>query len=85
MAAQSPLTGVVLVDCAKANAKDGLAIAATQCGYGDDIEGFQNALKSACDEMGVTLDDLSDLISESKQPWPTQVGLEAAPDSPSEI
>lgn len=83
MAAQSPLTGVVLVDCAKANAKAGVATAATQCGYGGDTEGFKAALKLACDEMGVTLDDLSDLINEDKQGWSTQIGLEAAPDSPS--
>lgn len=85
MAAESPLTGPVLVDCAKANAKSGLSIAATRCGYGDDVQGFQAALKSACDEMGVTLDDLSDLIDEDKQAWSTQIGLEAAPDTLSEI
>jgi hypothetical protein len=85
MAAQSPLTGVVLVDCAKANAKSGSAIAATQCGYGDDIQGFRAALQSACDEMGVTFDDLSDLINEDKQSWPTQIGFEAASNTLSEI
>lgn len=85
MAAQSPLTGAVLVDCAKANAKSGPAIAATRCGYGDDVQGFRAALQSACDEMGVTFDDLSDLINENKQSWSTQIGFEVAPDTPSEL
>jgi hypothetical protein len=60
----SPLSGVVLVDCAKANAKQGAAIAARQCGYGDDIQAFRTSLKQACLEMGIEIDTLSDLLTD---------------------
>ncbi|MBE7383856.1 MAG: hypothetical protein F6J95_020875 [Leptolyngbya sp. SIO1E4] len=85
MAASSPLTGVVLVDCAKANAKSGPAIAARQCGYGDDVEAFQTALKSACTDMGIAIDDLSELISQEQQAWSVKDGMEVAPDSPGDL
>lgn len=41
MASETPLTGVFLVDCARANAERGLAIATKQCGYGNDTESFK--------------------------------------------
>lgn len=69
-----------MVDCAKANAKSGPAIAAKQCGYGDDIAAFRAALQTACDEMGVEADSLLDLLNEDNQSWSAQIGYEAAPD-----
>lgn len=81
MASLSPLTGVVLVDCARANAKEGVAIAAERCGYGSDAAGFQSALKSACDEMNVTVDDLSDLLESEQAQGQRPVGTEVSPDS----
>lgn len=85
MAAQSPLTGVVLVDCAKANAKNGLETAANQCGYGTDVQAFQAALKKACEEIGVEASSLSDLIDENQQSWSTQIGYEAIHDTSTQI
>ena len=85
MTSSSPLTGVILVDCAKANAKSGLAIATEQCGYGDDTAAFQSALQSACADMGVTIDDLSELLAEQVSPQVQKKGMTIAPDSPKDI
>jgi hypothetical protein len=83
MAASSPLKGMELVDCAKANAKQGLQTAATQCGYGNDLDGFSHALQKACAHMGIEIEGLSDLNA------PPQIsslqGEIIAPDSPSEL
>ncbi|MGB3765159.1 MAG: hypothetical protein WA947_01265 [Phormidesmis sp.] len=64
MAANQPLTGIALVDCAKANAQQGVQEAAKLCGYGDNISDFQSALKQAGEDMGVKLDELDDLITD---------------------
>lgn len=63
MASQTPLHGVELVSCAKANAKYGKISAAEQCGYGSNIEAFEASLKQACDEAGLTINQLSDLLT----------------------
>lgn len=68
MANASPLTGTVLVNCARANAKRGLAIAAERCGYGTDTEVFERSLIEACDEMGVSIDELAELIPQRQIP-----------------
>ena len=65
MVASKRLTGVVLVDCAKANSAQGLKVAAEQCGYGEDTRAFLEALKTAGDEMGVEIEELKDLQTES--------------------
>ncbi len=64
MAAKQPLTGIELVDCAKANAPQGVQEAAKLCGYGDHISDFQSALKKAGEDMGVQLNELNDLITD---------------------
>ena len=84
MASETPLIGVVLVDCARANAERGLAIATKQCGYGDDTESFQAALKSACSDMGVDIEGLSDLLESTQQPTRT-IGIEIAPKTQSDL
>jgi hypothetical protein len=63
MASSTPLKGLELVDCAKANAKQGIETAAELCGYGDDLRTFSQQLKQACEDMGVTFNELSDLIT----------------------
>lgn len=85
MASSSPLTGVILVDCARANASAGVAIAAERCGYGSDTVGFQSALKSACSEMNVTIEGLSDLDDEPSAQRYSESGIEVAPDTPSDL
>ncbi len=84
MAASQPLTGIALIDCAKANAQQGPEEAARLCGYGSDISGFQSALSKAGDDMGVSLDGLDDLITDQFMVKRTQ-GLEVAPDSPQNL
>lgn len=85
MGSSSPLTGVILVDCARANASRGLAIAAQQCGYGDDTAKFQAALTAACREMNVSPRDFSDLVSDELSQWKPEPGIEIAPDSLNEL
>ena len=64
MAANQPLTGIALIDCAKANAPQGVEEAARLCGYSNNISDFQSALKKAGEDMGVQLDDIQDLITD---------------------
>lgn len=84
MAANQPLTGIALIDCAKANATQGVEEAARLCGYGSKIDTFRSALAKAGDDMGVTLDGLDDLITDQFMVKRTQ-GLEVAPDSPQNL
>jgi len=81
MAASQPLKGIALIDCAKANAPQGAEVAAKLCGYGTDISSFQSALSQAGEDMGVSLDDIKDLITDQYVVQRTQ-GLEVAPDGP---
>lgn len=84
MAAKQPLTGIELIDCAKANAPQGLEEAAKLCGYGDRTTDFQSAVHQAGEEMGVALDDLEDLITDQfvakRNP-----GMSIAPESTSDL
>lgn len=84
MSQAKPLTDLELIDCAKANAKQGVANAAKLSGYGDDVDQFMDALQSACQRIGVNIDSLSDLITEQQQMRQIP-GLEIAPDSESNL
>ncbi|WP_416674218.1 hypothetical protein [Egbenema bharatensis] len=84
MSASKPLKGIELVDCAKANARQGVEVAAELCGYGQDIISFQQELQQACQGMGVEISELSDLITE-QQTVRQRGGVEIAPDSPSSL
>jgi hypothetical protein len=84
MATSKQLQGIELVDCAKANAKQGIAVATRLCGYGEDTTVFQQELKQACQQMGVEISDLSDLITE-QQIVVQNGGLEISPETPSEL
>lgn len=61
MDVQTPLKGSELVDCARVNAKFGVAQAAYYCGYGDRADVFQQELELACHHMGLHLDTLGEL------------------------
>jgi len=67
MASPTPLKGLELVDCAKANAKQGIETA---------------ELKQACDGMGVKITELSDLITDQDNLIKTE-GEIVAPESES--
>jgi peptide deformylase len=83
MTSSTPLKGVILVDCAKANAKYGIGTAAEQCGYGKDIVAFETALKTACENMGISLKEFTDLSPDSEQQRPS--GIEVAPDTNADL
>lgn len=84
MAASNPLTGTELIDCARANVKQGLETAATQCGYGNNLESFQQELKQACREIGIEIETLGDLMTEQEY-LPRDRGVDIAPDTPSSL
>lgn len=84
MASSKPLTGIELIDCAKANAPQGIATAAQLCGYGSDFHTFDRELKLACQNIGVQFQELSDLITD-QQMMQSGMGIEVAPDTPSEL
>lgn len=84
MASSQPLQGIDLVDCAKANAMQGIATAAQLCGYGSDLNSFEQQLQRACQDIGVEIQELSDLIT-PQQMVKQGLGIEIAPDTPSEL
>lgn len=84
MAASTPLQGNELVDCARANAKQGIETAAELCGYGRDLNTFRAALAQACQDMRVEFHELSDLIKDERMPL-NLGGEVVAPDSDSEL
>ncbi len=84
MASPTPLQGLELVDCARANAKQGIETAAELCGYGDDLNTFSQELKQACDQMGVKITELTDLITDQDKLIRTE-GEIVAPDSETEL
>jgi hypothetical protein len=79
MASSAPLTGAELIDCARANGKEGIAIASQRCGYGDDLSAFEQALHQAGEHIGVTIHHFEDLLEPPKDP--RDEGIEVAPDS----
>lgn len=84
MASSAPLKGIELIDCAKANAKQGVETAAQLCGYGDQFQTFRDELQSACRDIGVEISELNDLVTD-QQTVLQQGGIEVAPDTPSEL
>ncbi len=82
MAATTPLQGIDLIDCAKANAEQGTAIAAERCGYGTDENRFLSELKQAAAGIGVEVNRLEDLVTDTKRSIETP-GLDIGPESPS--
>ena len=85
MASSTPLQGTELVDCARANAKQGIETAARQCGYGGDINMFAQALKQACEEMNLQVKELSELITDQEMILQIGRGEVVAPDTASEL
>ena len=79
------LKGIELIDCAKANAKQGVAVAAKQSGYEENIALFQENLNKACTEIGVNIDELSDLITDQQIVKENNKGLDIAPDTTTQL
>ncbi len=84
LSGKQPLTGADLIDCARANAKQGIETAASLCGYGEDVSRFQEALKQAGSKMGIEIESLSDLMGESEN-LAGRRGIDVAPDTSSSL
>ena len=84
MTASERLKGVELVDCAKANAKQGMETAARQCGYGENVEEFGQKLQQACQDMGVDFNSLSDLVTDQQLAAEKGV-VEIAPETQNQL
>ncbi len=84
LSGQFPLTGTDLIDCARANAKQGLETTAQLCGYGEDIVQLKSALKHALEQMGIPLDSLGDLVEDPKT-YGVVSGREVAPNTNSSL
>jgi hypothetical protein len=82
MTSPTPLTGTELVDCARANAKQGIQTAAHQCGYGEDLNKFAQELRKACEEMNLQIKELSDLITDQDMILQVGTGEVVAPETP---
>jgi ATP-dependent protease HslVU (ClpYQ) peptidase subunit len=80
MTSLTPLVGTELVDCARANAKQGIQTAAKLCGYGDDLNRFAQELRKACQEMNLQVKELSDLITDQDMILQIGVGEIVAPE-----
>jgi len=85
MASSAPLKGTDLVDCAKANAKQGIETAAFLCGYGTDLDTFRQELSNACEEMNLQVSELQELITAPDARLNIGVGEVVAPDSPADL
>jgi hypothetical protein len=84
MSSPTPLEGIELIDCAKANAKQGIETAAELCGYSDDLNRFKQALQHACSQIGVEISELSDLVTD-QYVVTLNKGIEVAPDTPADL
>lgn len=78
------LQGIELIDCAKANAKQGVAIAAEQCGYDRNVGLFVENLHKACQQIGVNIQEFDDLITDQEIAKQEKV-MDIAPDSVSDL
>lgn len=78
------LQGIELIDCAKANAKQGVAVAAELCGYGNNQGLFIENLHKACQQIGVDINELQDLITDQQIAKKEKV-MDIAPDTTSDL
>jgi hypothetical protein len=79
------LQGIELIDCAKANAKQGIEVAAKQSGYENNINLFQANLDKACQEIGVNINEFEDLITDQEIAKTNRQVTEIAPETNSQL
>jgi hypothetical protein len=84
MATSGPLTGSELIDCSKANSNQGVTLAAERCGYGEDIAQYEQALKQAGEEMGMSIDSFA-ALSGTSAAEDTEAGVVIAPYTQNQI
>lgn len=82
MSASQPLHGTDLISCARASLSLGIAEATQQCGYDQNVAEFQNSLKQACQQIGINLTEMGQLLEEPDRP---EAGIEISPDSPTSL
>ncbi len=75
------LQGIELIDCAKANAKQGIKVAAALSGYENNEDLFIDNLQSACQEIGVNVSELEDLITDQQLAKENRRVIEVSPDT----
>lgn len=63
MKSSKRLQGLELIDCARANSLESIAIAAERCGYNNDSAKFEQELRIAGEAIGIEIQSLSDLNS----------------------
>lgn len=80
LSGKMPLSGIDLIDCARANAPSGLETTALLCGYGSDVSGFQDALQQACLQLGLNIKSLNDSLESQNNR-----GIDFAPDNNSSL
>jgi hypothetical protein len=80
MSSKVPLQGMDLINCAQANIKQGIEEAALQCGYGQNDKLFVETLEKACQDIGVTIHDLTD-VGKNQDAQIEARGVIVAPDS----
>lgn len=85
MTANNMLLGIELIDCAKANAKQGIEVAARQCGYENNLSLFTKNLTEACQQIGVNIQELADLITDQQIAKETRRNIEIAPETATEL
>ena len=84
MATSGPLTGSELIDCSKANSNQGVTLAAERCGYGENIAKYEQALKQAGEEIGISISSFADL-SDSSTTEDMDAGVVIAPYTQNQI
>ena len=82
MTSSAPLRGTDLIDCARANAKQGVEVAAQRRGYGSDLATFERELQRAGEHIGVEIHGFDGLIHTGET---RQAGVEVGPDTLSEL
>lgn len=79
------LQGIELINCAKANAKQGVVVATKQSGYKENLELFKENLTKACHEIGVNINELDDLITDQQVAKEKRKVMDISPDTTTEL
>ncbi|GAB4548851.1 MAG: hypothetical protein Tsb0014_43520 [Pleurocapsa sp.] len=79
------LQGIELINCAKANAKQGIDVAAKQSGYEQNIDLFQENLTKACQDIGININEFEDLITDQQIAQENRKVIDISPDTNSNL
>lgn len=79
------LQGIELINCAKANAKQGVEVAAFLSGYEKNVGLFVENLHTACQQIGVDINELEDLITDQQIAKENRHVEEVAPETLSDL